>query len=405
MKGTALEGLRVIECASFVAGPFCAKLLADMGAEVVKVEDPHSGDEARTRGPFPGDIPHPERSGLFLYVNTNKMGVTLNLRDPAGYHMLQELLRDADCFIQDRSPKDARDLGTDYDTVKELNPRLIVTSVTPYGSTGPYADHKAYGLNVCHAGSEGYILPGGLAHSMAPDKPPVKLGGHTTDYDAGLTAAAATMFAVMAREIWGVGQPVDGSGQEAGMALNRVSFVTYFSEQIVTRRENRSYKFGGLYQARDGEVILRPTENNHWRALAKVMGQPELADDPRFSERNARAANGKEFNAIVTRWTVGHTKREIYDACKPAGCPVGACASAEEIVNEPQIRHRGFFQEIDHPEAGRWPYPTASYQFSETPWSARRPAPLLGEHNREVFEGVLGLSSVELGILRANKVI
>ncbi len=402
MPTTALDGLRIVELASFVAGPYCGKLLADMGAEVIKVEEPPSGDEARRYGPFPGDLPHSEKSGLFLYLNTNKVGVTLNVRNAAGYDILIELLRDADVFIHDRSAAEAVGLGLDYDTLRGINPQLIVTVVTPFGLTGPYAEYRARDLNLVQVGAEGYMLPGGLGRELFPNNPPIKLGGHAGDYDGGSSAAVGTMAAVMARELWGTGQLVDASRQEANLALNRVAFVTYLTEGKVPRRANRRYAYGGLYPTSDGYIAIRPTENNHWKALAEAMGQPALADDERFKDRTARGQNGAELDAIVAAWSGERTKAEIFDACFQRGCPVAPFASAEEIAHAPQLAARGYFVEVDHPQAGAWPYPSAPYQFSETPWSARSPAPLLGQHNARVLTGRLGFAGEDLTTLRAT---
>ena len=155
MTERALEGTKIIEYCDFVAGPYCAKLLADLGAEVIKIERLGGGDEARSRGPFLGDVPHPERSGLFLYLNTNKLGITLNLDSAAGKAIFKRLIAGADILIEDRSPGEMKELGVGYDTLKELNPRLIMTSITPFGQTGPYRDYKSYYLNTYHASGAG----------------------------------------------------------------------------------------------------------------------------------------------------------------------------------------------------------------------------------------------------------
>ncbi len=405
VPATVLEGVRVLELASFVAAPFCSKLLGDMGADVIKIEEPPSGDVARTRGPFPGDIPHTEKSGLFLYLNTNKASVTVNPGDPAGSRIVKALLQEVDVLVHDRSPSVARALGLEYESLRSLNPSLVVTPITPFGQTGPYSGYKAHALNICHAGGEGYVLPGGPGYRMFPHEPPVRTGGHSTDYDAGLTAALGTMMALLARQVWGVGQLVDVSRQEAEITLNRVSFVTWFSEQKIVRRENRFYTIGGMFNTSDGEVVLRPTENNHWRGLCEVMGRPELAEHPRYNTRELRVANGAEVQDIISAWASRHTKQEVYEACLAAGCPVGPAASAEDVYLGAQTKAREFFKPVGHPEAGSWDYPTVPYQFSETPWAVRRPAPALGQHNREVLAGMLGLAAGELEILRANGAI
>lgn len=403
---TALDGLKIVELATFVSAPYCAKLLADMGAEVVKVEEPLHGDSSRARGPYPGDIPHPEKSGLFIYLNTNKKSVTLNLNDPAGRDILLELLKEADLFIHDRTADEAKELGIDYPSLRRLNPRLIVTSVTPFGHTGPYAGYKAHNLNITHAGSEGYVLPGGYANRMKPEGPPVKIGGHAGDYDGGIAAAVGAMAALMARELHGVGQHVDASRQEANIALNRVLFVTYLTEDKVYRRATRNYYFGGLYPTSDGYVALRPSEDKQWWLFSeKVMERPDLSHDPRFDTRPDRVRNGKEFDAIVADWSRRFTKQQIFDKCIEAGVPVGPFATAKEVADSPQIRFRRYFQEIAHPVAGKVTIPTAAHQFAKTPWRLRHPPPQLGEHNKEILGGRIGLTGEELGILRSNGVI
>ena len=400
MPPSALHDVKIVEYASLAAGPYCAKLLADMGAETIKIEPP-SGDAARAYGPFAGGEPDPETSSLFLYANTSKLGVTLDPAVPQGRELLLRLLDEADVFVHDLAPARALALGLDFDTLHARDERLIVTAVTPYGSSGPKADAPGHELNLCQAGGEGYLLPGGLGHELFPDAPPLRLGSHAGDYDAGVASAVATMAALLARDVHGVGQLVDVSRQEANLTLNRVTMATYESEGLVTRRANRFYKFGGLFPTKDGYVVLRPTEDNHWAALAHIMGRPDLADDARFAERRERIRNGAECNTIIAEWSASHTKRDIYEACYAGGCPVGPFYDAKEIAEDPQMVARGFFIEADHAAAGRRPYPSAPYHFPATPWRMARTAPLLGEHNDLVYRERLGLSSDDLAALRA----
>ncbi|MBN1613068.1 MAG: CoA transferase, partial [Deltaproteobacteria bacterium] len=188
MAEKALKGVKVLEFAGFVTGPYCTKLLADLGAGVIKIERPGLGDPARNRGPFPDDQPHPERSGLFLYLNTNKSGVTLDTGSPTGRRLFLEMIRRADILVEDHPPGAMETMGLGYDELEEVNPGLIMTSITPFGQTGPYRDYRAYGLNVAHASGSGYLTP---VSPPEGDLGPVKAGGFFDEYCNGLSAAAA----------------------------------------------------------------------------------------------------------------------------------------------------------------------------------------------------------------------
>ena len=222
-----LNGVKVVEWASMVAGPSCGKLFADQGAEVVKLEPPE-GDEARRRGPFARDYPGLDRSLLFLYLNTNKLGVTLKIERPTGKRILLDLIKQADIFIVDQPPAYLEELHLDYQHLKELNPGLIVTTITPFGWTGPYRDYKSYYLNAYHAGGDGYMLPGGqLAASLYRDREPIKAGGYIGEYQVGISAAAGTVSAFWERLDTGTGGHVDVSKQEAMMHLNSSDIALY----------------------------------------------------------------------------------------------------------------------------------------------------------------------------------
>ncbi|MGH8056843.1 MAG: CoA transferase, partial [Candidatus Entotheonellia bacterium] len=218
----ALAGLRVLEVAERVSGPYCGKLLASLGAEVIKAEAPPAGDPARRRGPFPGDIPHPERSGTFLYLNTGKQGITLHLADAQGRVLLGELVRRVDVLIHDRPPARAAACGLDAASLSEHHPNLIVAALTPFGSTGPYANYRAHDITVFHAGGEGYLLPNGLALDTFPDRAPIVAGSQMGSYQGGLTAAVGILAVVYARKTGAPGQALDASSQEAQLAIGYI---------------------------------------------------------------------------------------------------------------------------------------------------------------------------------------
>lgn len=396
----ALDGVCVVELAEGIAGPYAAKLMADLGADVVKVERPQVGDPARRAGPFPDHTPHHERSGLFLYVNTNKQGVTLDLNHPEAKGLFKELVDDADVLIEDCPPDWLDDRGLGYDVLRQQHPSLVMTSITRFGQEGPHAHFHASAINTFHAGGEGYTLPGRLSLDMFPDREPVQAGGCLGEYESGLCAAVATLGALLS----GRGHHLDISQQEALININRPVLGHYLATGEVLSRQ-RGYTFGGAMPCRDGYVLLRPMEDNHWLALARAMQRDDLADDPRFITRPARIENGQLLNAIIMQWAMQQTKGEIYDLVSAAGCPVAYFATAEDVVQSPQLKARGFFVDCVHPHAGTVTMPSAGHHFSQTPWSLRRPAPMLGQHNEEIFCARLRRDKSDLTRLQSSGAI
>ncbi len=395
-----LTGLQVVELAEGIAGPYAAKVLADMGAEVIKIEPPFRGDRSRHVGPFPGHEPHPERSGQFLYLNTNKLGVTLDLDQSTGGALFAQLIAHADVLIEDRDPGWLVARGLGYDELRQRCDKLVMTSLTRFGQDGPESTYKGYPLTTSHAGVEAYSLPGRLSLTLFPDRPPVQTGGALGEYDSGLSAAVATLGALFS----GVGQHLDMSQQEALMNINRPTRAHYFATGGIVSRQ-RGYEFGGALPCRDGYVLCRPIEDNHWRAVVRAMGQPELAEDERFATRQGRTANGAALNELLLAWTMQHDKVELYERVAAEGAPIGYFATAEDVVEARQMQARGFIVSCDHPELGAVKLPSAPYHFSRTPWQLRRPAPLLGQHNVEILCERLGLDAAELPRLRRTGVI
>ena len=409
-------GINVLEYAGFIAGPYCSKLLGDLGARVIKVEPPERGDPGRDYGPFPEDDPDPDKSGLFLFLNTNKESVTLDLDSPTGRELFTRLAARADVLVEDTQPGAMSRLGLDYHALRETNPGLVYVSISPYGQEGLKASWKAHHINSFHASGEGYTLPGGIGHAMFPQRAPITAGAHLGDYDAGLQAALAAVAALYAREIWGAGQQVDVSRQEATMALYRLTHAQYLGQGRLVDR-SRSYEYGGIYPCLDGYVILYPREDRHWKALAGIMGSPHLAEDPRFRTRADRIEHGDEVNHILQEWASKLTKEEIYYRVAPSGCPAAFFATPEDVLKSPQLEHRQFFVDVDHPKAGRIKHPTSAYRSSSVPSMREatglalgqersdRPAPLLGQHNEGIYCGELGIGRQELADLRRGGVV
>ena len=397
---TALAGLRVLELGGMVAAPYCGKLLASLGADVVKVEPPKVGDSSRRRGPFPGDVPHPERSGTFLYLNTGKRGVTLDVDDPQGRAMLRQLAGNVDVVIHDSTSALASARGLERDSLADLNPSLIVAAVTPFGSSGPNADNAAHDVNVFHAGGEGNLLPNGLALDAFPDRAPISAGGMMASYQGGLTAAVGILGAVVAQWADGTGQAVDCSLQEAQLAIGYLPIQRLEAEGFVETRFSRFFRMGGVMPAADGFIELLTLEPRQWEGLARLLGEPEWASPDKFRDP---ATHGAAINEDLRQWTAEHTREWLYREGQAHGVPIAPYLAPSEVYLSPQQRERDFFVEVRHPEAGGYDYAGLPLRMSETPLAMGR-APLLGEHNAEIYQG-LGYSPEDLTALARAEVI
>jgi len=406
MSERALDGVKVVEYCNFVAGPYGTKLLADLGAEVIKIELPGVGDEARKRGPFLHDIPHPERSGLFLYLNTNKLGITLNLNSATGKVIFKRLIASADILFEDRPPGEMEELGLGYDTLKEINPRLIMTSITPFGQTGPYRNYKAYYLNTYHTSGAGYLLP---SFSPSTDRGPIKGPGLLGEYDAGLSAAVAALGALYWCGASGLGQYIDISKQETLMALEKMELARFHADGRSPSRVPTTMRHPhGLIRSKDGSYVLLqagPQRDEQWQGLLDLMGNPEWAKDEMFSTEEKRREHALEIRDHIAEWAQEHTGDELFHRAQAKKLPAAVVNSPEEFLRSPQVEARGFLVEIDHPVAGKFEYPSRPYHFSRTPWRVERPAPLIGQHNEEVFGSRLGYTKQDLVKLRETGVV
>lgn len=403
MTQKALTGIKVLEWAQLVSGPYCSKLLADLGAEVIKLEEPGKGDEARRREPFLNDIPHPERSGLFLYLNTNKLGITLDVKNPAGKKIFKQLVKQTDILIEDNPPRMIEELGLTYEELKEVNPGLIMISITPFGQTGHYRDYKAYPLNTFHSGGEGYIMP---SPSPSLDREPVKMGKFAGEYACGIVGAGAIICALLGREMIGSGQHIDISKQDALIYLANWDLLKYARFGRLTTRMTSFLPFEGTFQCKDGYIVFQPVTQDtlkQWAYFYQAIIYPDV--DERLNDPNYVWEHRKELSSLRDEKLKQMTREEFYSAPPAKHCILAPFYKLDEVVESPQIKERGFFVESDHSEAGRLSYPSAPYQFSKTLWSIERPAPLLGEHNEEVYTHRLGYSKQDMVKLHEGRVI
>jgi crotonobetainyl-CoA:carnitine CoA-transferase CaiB-like acyl-CoA transferase len=371
----ALAGLRVLELAENVAAPYCAKLLADLGADVIKIER-SGGDPSRQRGPFPDDRPHPERSALFLYLNTSKRSQVLDLEIEADRVQFQALADESDVLIEDRAPGEPDALGLGFDVLAKRNPGLIVCSVTPFGQSGPNRHFKSQHLNLYHGGghSSPFAVPTG-------DRAPARAGGYLGEYDAGLTAAVGALAAVYAREDDGHGQHIDVSKQEAMMCLERVTIGRYANEPDPFGQGGGP---GGLLRAKDGWIMLTTLEVHQWEALVSAMGTPAWTQEAWCTDPMQRRQNMERLQQHLETWTSTRSADEIYHLAQAAGTPAAPVRNVAEVLDWPQANARGFFQTLDHPQAGSLRYPTRACDASASDWVGSR-APLLDQHAGETF--------------------
>ena len=399
---TALGGIKVLELCSMVAGPFCTKIMADMGAEVLKVERPGIGDEARRRGPFPDDIPHQERSGLFLYLNTNKLGITLDYTTPEGSGILRELVKGYDVIVEDNPPGALSRLGLGYEELSELKPGLIMTSITPFGQTGPYRDYKAYPLNSIHSSGEGYVTPSG---SSFRDRPPVKLGGFAGEYEVGIYSALGTLVALYFRSCTGLGQHIDISKQEALTISCLFDHLPYAMVGMTVSRLMPRVPETGVVPCKDGHVMCVSLEETFWQRIKKLMGEPEWAQADWYQNQDRRREHAAEVRKGLEEWAGNRTKRELHEGALEEGVALSPFLTPREILQSELLKSRGFFAEIEHPELGKVTCITAPYHLAKTPWWCERAAPLLGEHNEEIYCRRSGYTEQELATLAAQGVI
>lgn len=402
MAAGPLSGIKVVEYCHFISGPYCTKQLADLGAEVIKIERPE-GDDARKRGPYLGDNPDPELSGVFLYHNTNKKGVTLNLETAEGRDIFKRLVADADVLVEDTMPGELKDLGLDYEALKELNPSLIMASITPFGQTGPYKDYKAYYLNTYHASGAGYVLP---AASPNADREPIKGGGYVGESDVGVYAAVGIMGALFYRECGGTGQYIDISKQEAMMCLERMNIVRYYMIGSSPSRVGVNRVRDTLVQCRDGGyVIIVLYPEKQWTGIMEALGNPEWSKEEIFSTQKLRDSHFEEVKMHLREEAMKYDTEELFFKIQAQGTACAPICSAEQVFNSPQTKAREFFEEIDHPKAGKLMYPGLPYKLSSMTPKDNFGAPLLGQDNEEFYCGRLGYSKEDLVRLREAGVI
>jgi formyl-CoA transferase len=396
----ALSGVKVLDMTQFEAGTSCTEMLAWLGADVIKVESPKLGEQGRWMlTEKPGVDSH-----YFILLNANKRSITLNLKTEKGKAMFIDLVKKVDILSENYSLGTLEGLGLGYDKLREINPRLIYLTIKGFGTHGPYSKYKSFDMIAQAAG-------GAMSLTGFPGSPPLKPGPTIGDTGTGMHAAVGVLAAYIHREKTGKGQKVELAMQEAVLNFVRVPMMgTYITKKPTARVGNRlgGAGPGDIYKCAPGGdndyAYVLCTNFEMFESMCKAMGKPEVAQDERFKEPKERAKHVDELTEIITEWTGRHSKHEVMKILGEAGVPCGAVLDSVELLNDPHMKQRGMIVTIDHPVRGEFTMPGCPVRLEDSPVEVKS-APLLGQHNSEVYGSMLGLGSGQLDELKREGII
>lgn len=393
----ALDDLRVLDISQGIAGPLCAKILGDFGAHVIKIEPPE-GEVARRMPPFFHDEPHDEKSLVHLLLNTNKQGVTLKIDTDAGAELFRELVKQSDIIVESFPPGYLESLGLGYSSLEKINPGIILTSITGFGQTGPYSGFKSEEIVA-------YAMGMIMSISGTTDGEPLKHGGFQSQYEGGISGAMATAAAALMRDFTGEGQHVDVSIQEVVNWTLVHSFSTFsWNGGVVGRRNPEGTMFGNVMPCKDGYFITQLGQGTTWDKLVDFYGKEELREE-RFADPGQRLANGPELDSILVDAAKDRSVKELFSNASKERILVGMVQTPKDLAECPQLESRSFYQEVEHPVVGKIQLPYTMFNMSETPAQYQIPAPLLGQHTKEIFHKLLGRSENDIVSLKEQGVI
>jgi len=391
-----LAGIRVLDLTRVLAGPFCSMILGDMGAEVIKVEEPGKGDDTRGWPPFSGG-----EATYFLSVNRNKKSLTLNMKAPDGQAILRRLVAKADVVLENFRPGTMERLGFGYDALRKLNPRLIYCAISGFGESGPEASRPGYDLIV--QGESGVMDLTGFA-----DGPPVKVGNSVADLVSGMAAAHGVTLALLSRARTGKGQKV-----EIGMLDVMASLLTYQAGLYwngggrPARRGNQhpSIVPYEVFQAQDAYMTLGVANNSLFDRMCRAIGREELAKDPRFDSEASRVTNREVLVPLLNSIFSMRPASDWLKRLDEAGVPAGRIKTVAEVCDSEHLRARGMFVSLNHPRAGAFTAMGVPIRLWDTPGAAHAPAPLLGQHTDEILTSLLHIPKAKVDKLRADRVV
>lgn len=394
----ALEGIRILDLSRFLAGPYCTEILAQMGAEVIRIERPE-GELDRNMGIPVGDTLW---AFFFLHTACNKKCITLDLQSDKGKEMLKELARHSDVLLHNFTPEIAAAMGMEYETFKEVNPSIIFAALSGFGQTGPYKDRTAFDVIM-------QAISGAMSLTGFPDKPPGRSIVSYVDLGTGLLTALGIMIALYNREHTGKGQMVDTALIDAATSFiashGIVSEYKLFQSHRLRIGNNSFWGLTDCFKTKDGWIFVYIPFDHFWKKFAKTMGREDLLDDPRFSTDYGRFINRHIICPIVNEWMADKTTEEIVGILEKIRLPCGPVNTIADLIEDPQVKEREMLPEIEYPGIGKLTQSGVPIKLSETPGSIETRPPLLGEHNEEIYSKLLGYSAEELKQFQADKVI
>ena len=383
----ALAGVRVLDLTRVLAGPVCTMMLADLGAEVIKIEIPGKGDDSRAFSPFQNG-----ESAYFMNLNRNKKGITLNMKSEKGKQAFLDMVRQADMVVENFRPGVMERLGFGYERLKQVNPSIIYGAVSGFGHTGPYAQRPGYD-------AIGQAMSGLMSTTGWPETGPTRIGMPMADYLAGLSTTIALLAALQYRNRTGRGQMVDIGLMDAGIASMQVIQDYYLVEgrlpQPIGNRYESNYPTDG-FPTKDGQMMVSAANDKLWKAMCTAMGKPELAETGKTATNRQRLANWPWIREQIISWCGEKTTAEAVDILLKGGVPAAPINNIAQVVADPHTKARGMFTEIEHPVAGKLTITASQLKLSETPATVRTPSPTLGQDNEAVYGALLGLTPDEV---------
>lgn len=386
MKG-ALEGVRVLDLSRVLAGPFCTMMLADLGAEIIKIEIPGKGDDSRSFGPFVNG-----ESGYYMNINRNKEGVTLNLKNPEGKKLFLELVKKADVVVENYRPGIMEKLGIGYEVLKEVNPGIIYGAVSGFGHYGPYTQRPGY--DVIGQASSGLMSVTGW-----PEGGPTRVGTAMADSLAGYSLAIGLLAALHYKTMTGIGQKVDIGMMDAGIASLQIIYPIYMMGGKIPQRIGNRYESNyptDTFETKDGMMVIGAANDKLWVKLCEVMEMPELAEDSRYDKNPKRVEHYLEIRPVIAGWTKKYTTKEAVELLLANGVPASPINDLAQVMEDPHAQAREMFVHVKHPAAGDTILNGSQFKMTKTNPAIEFPAPLLGQHNEEVYGELLGLTKEQI---------